>query len=139
MARASHCLSTYKALAHTPSGSPALLDTLTPHCAVLQAHSPLTTSILQSRLSSDDGRWEWSQVHSWLSQRAITGTQVASLPLAFFSCLPRYHVCPTISKNGDHNTPATADVSASPGWPKFAWDKTSVLQIAPPRTAMFLS
>ena len=49
--------------AHNPLISPLLPDTPTPHCAVLQAWGPLTTSMPELRLSSDGQRWQWSQVH----------------------------------------------------------------------------
>ena len=81
------------------------------------------------------------------SQRAITDTN--SVSLTFFSPPPYYHVQSIVSKKVDHQITATAYVSY------FMLDQTDqdlherisclvsseigILQIAPPRTAMFLS
>ena len=58
--------------------------------------------------------------------------------LSSFSRALHHHVRPTVSKNSDHKMAATASPNLHKRNSCLAGDETDVLQIAPPRTTMFL-
>ena len=65
MAQASHCSSMCRAPTPCPSRSLPQLDILPPSCLVPQVRAPLTTSMPQSRPSSDGWKLRWNRVHWW--------------------------------------------------------------------------